>query len=147
LSLADTIKAEEGWRAFVYDDATGQPILKGSTVQGYPTIGYGFCLEAIKGTPLPQEIGERWLELLIAEKREELEKRWLPFSTQPSDVQDALTEMAYQLGVGGVLGFRLMLQALERGDRVTAAVEVLDSEWHKDTPARCERVAAMIRGS
>jgi lysozyme len=54
--------------------------------------------------------------------------------------------MAYQLGVEGVAKFVLMLTALERGDRETAAVNALASEWAKQTPDRAKRVATLIRG-
>ena len=54
--------------------------------------------------------------------------------------------MAYQLGVNGVGNFSKMLNALESGDRETAAIEALDSKWATQTPERAERVANMIGG-
>ena len=35
--LADMLTADEGLRLKVYDDHNGEPIKKGSTVEGYPT--------------------------------------------------------------------------------------------------------------
>jgi len=143
--LAD-LKSEEGWRASVYDDSNGQPITKGTLVKGYPTVGYGFCVDAFKGAPLPQEVADFWLQHLVEKVTAEIESSWQPYVTQHEDVQRALVQMAYQLGVSGLLGFKLMLAALERGDRETAAENALDSTWHTQTPARAERVAALIRG-
>ena len=65
---------------------------------------------------------------------------------EDEDVQRALANMVYQLGVQGVCNFRLMLEALEDGDRVEAADEALDSRWAEQTPKRAWRVANLIRG-
>ena len=42
-------------------------------------------------------------------------------------VQEALLDMAYQLGVDGLLGFHDMLAALERGDYQAAKAAALSS--------------------
>lgn len=39
--LISTLESDESFVPYVYDDATGEPITKGSVVQGFPTIGYG----------------------------------------------------------------------------------------------------------
>lgn len=39
-ALTTQIKADEGLRLAVYDDATGKPIVAGSRVIGNPTIGH-----------------------------------------------------------------------------------------------------------
>lgn len=57
-----------------------------------------------------------------------------------------MANMAYQLGVSGVLRFRKMLEALRAGDREKAAEEALDSAWATQTPERAQRVARLIRG-
>lgn len=136
MSTADNIRAEEGWRAHVYPDSLG-----------FATIGYGFLVDSRKGAGLPKEVAEYWLALNLREIVEALTTRWPPFSAQPVDVQEALKEAAYQLGVDGLLGFRLALAALERGDRAAAADEFVQSGWHEQTKARCERVAGRIRGA
>ena len=53
--------------------------------------------------------------------------------------------MSYQMGVGGLLSFRLTLAALEEGNRQEAYDMALDSLWARQTPARAKRVAAMLR--
>lgn len=136
MTVAERIKAEEGWSAHVYPDSLG-----------YATIGYGFLIDGRRGEGLPLVVAEFWLDYLLTKIRDELATRWPPFSAQPIDVRGALMEMAYQMGVDGVLGFQRMLAALERGDRAMAAADALDSVWHAQTPARCERVAALIRGT
>ena len=39
--LANMLTADEGLRLKVYDDHNGEPIKKGSKVEGYPTVGIG----------------------------------------------------------------------------------------------------------
>ena len=54
-------------------------------------------------------------------------------------------EMAYQMGVEGVLGFQNMIAALERGDWEAVETEALDSRWAKQAPARASDVASRLR--
>ena len=131
---ADLIR-DEGWRPHVYRDTLG-----------WLTIGYGFLVDARRGGGLPQHIADAWLDDLIAQTAHLLRSRWPAFDDQPEDVQRALVNMAYQLGVSGLLNFRRMLAALERNDRAEAARHALDSRWAIQTPNRATRIAALIRG-
>ena len=132
---ADLIR-DEGWRSDVYQDTLG-----------FWTIGYGFLVDARRGGGLPQHIADAWLDDLIAQTAHLLRSRWPAFDDQPEEVQRALTNMAYQLGVSGLLNFRRMLTALEQNDRAEAARQALDSRWAEQTPNRAARVAAMLRGA
>ena len=40
-----------------------------------------------------------------------------------------------------------MWQALRDGDIKEAAAQIIDSQWHKQTPGRCEEVAAEMGSS
>jgi len=145
--LVEDLKSDEGWRPWVYDDETGEPISKGSTVHGYPTIGYGQMVDYSRGGGITKHIGEQML-IEAATLRWNQLVNLLPFvQHQPEEVQRALGNMAYQLGVGGVYGFKKMLQALRDGDRVAAAQHALDSKWaNEQTPKRARRVAGLIGG-
>lgn len=132
--LAD-LQRDEGWRDKPYRDSLG-----------FLTIGYGFLIDERKPVSLPKPVGMFWLEYLA-------EQRWfevidaIPWIVdQPDDVQRAIGNMAYQLGIGGLLEFVKMLEALKNGERERAAVEALDSTWAKQTPRRAKRVAALILG-
>ena len=133
--LVEDLEFEEGWRAQPYQDHLG-----------FWTIGYGFLIDPRKSVALPKVVGQHWLLFEVSRRMDELARRWPPFRDQPEDVRRALGNMAYQMGVAGVLKFRHMLQALEEGDREQAAGEALDSTWAKQTPARANRVADLIRG-
>lgn len=133
--LVEDLKVEEGWRSEPYQDHLG-----------FWTVGFGFLVDVRKPWRLPKQVGEIWLRFEAERRYEGLLDRLPWLMDQPDDVKRALTNMAYQLGVNGVLGFRRMLAALELGDRRGAAEEALDSKWHRQTPERAQRVAALIRG-
>ena len=77
----------------------------------------------------------------------ELRRRWTPYQTLPSAVRGVILEMAYEMGVSGVLGFGDMLAALSAGDYDKGADEALDSKWaRQDSPRRARELAEIIRG-
>ena len=133
--LIEDLKRDEGWVSTAYNDSLG-----------YITIGYGFLIDPKKDGELPKEIAEKWLEYAVKLRWDQLIKK-IPWAEDlPPNVQRALNNMAYQLGVRGVLNFKRMMKALKAGDMWLASVEALDSTWSKQTPKRAKRVAKMMRG-
>lgn len=59
--------------------------------------------------------------------------------------QRALANMAFNLGVPRLSGFRRMTAALQEGRYDDAAREALDSRWAQQVGARSQRIAALIR--
>jgi lysozyme len=59
--------------------------------------------------------------------------------------QEALTEMVFQIGRKGTLGFNKLLEALKRNDYRSAEQEALDSLWAQQTPKRAKEVAQRLR--
>ena len=57
-----------------------------------------------------------------------------------NDVLDILTEMAYQMGLSGLMGFINMHVAIENKDYKEAAKHGLDSKWNRQTPERAKRL-------
>jgi lysozyme len=140
------VKTHEGWRGFVYDDATGHAIRQGSIVKGHPTIGWGFCLSADRGSALPKTIGELWLHDLIAERAVQVRTR-LPWTVQSLNTVrfGVLVEMAYQMGIGGLLEFERFLTFAEDGQYERAAEAMLDSRWAmRQTPKRAHELAQVF---
>jgi lysozyme len=134
--LRKEIKREEGWSGTVYQDSLG-----------FWTIGFGFLVDSRKGDKLPMSVAEAWLDYKIQEKVDALFLA-LPWLTdQPEEVQNALINMAYQLGVEGLLKFKNTLALLKAGDRQGAADNALKSLWARQTPQRAKRVTDMIRGA
>ena len=122
MSLVEDIKQEEGFKGTVY-----------KCTEGFDTIGFGTRL------PLSKEESE-----LILEYRLKIMKSQLTGYLYNLDIKqeawDILFNMAYQLGLRGVLNFKKMVKALEKQDYKTAAKEGLDSLWHKQTPNRAKRL-------
>jgi lysozyme len=53
--------------------------------------------------------------------------------------------MAFQMGVDGLLKFNKTLTLVEQGKYKEAADNMLKSLWAKQTPARAERMAQQMR--
>lgn len=135
------LKRDEGEVLYVYDDATGKPIVKGSTVKGYPTVGIGILLDKDKGGGLRPEESEfifrNRLKLLDAELTARLP--WI--SKLDPARKGVLINMAFQMGVDGLLGFKNTLAMIEAGRYQDAAKAMLQSKWATQTPARAQRLS------
>lgn len=124
------------------------------------TFGIGFCLER---TPIT---GAMWKHLLdhklidvrisragaqyLTKQRLDVLAVAVPrlFSNWHAlnDVRrSVLMSGAYQLGVDGLADFRKMRAAVEAEDWETAAKEMKNSLWFKQTPARVRRAAEAMR--
>lgn len=58
--------------------------------------------------------------------------------------QLVIIEMIFQLGLSGLLEFKKMISAIENKEWEDAANQMLDSDWHKQTPSRCEELANIM---
>ena len=66
----------------------------------------------------------------------------IPWSVHLDEIkQEVLIEMAFQIGIHGLLGFHNMLLCAKNGDDSGVVANMLNSEWHKQTPSRCEELA------
>ena len=59
--------------------------------------------------------------------------------------QCVLLDMAFNLGIQGLLKFKKMLQAVKDGDYQLAALEMFDSRWHIQVGKRADRLEEMMR--
>jgi len=114
---------------------------------GHRTIGYGHNLttrglESIKTCTLEQ--AKAWLEQDIIEAVK-IAKKLFPSFNELSDArQRVLTNMAFCLG-WNLNQFRMLKLAVARRDWVWAAGEILDSAFARQTGARAQRLAQMMR--
>lgn len=131
--LADQLKRHEGWRPYAYQDHLG-----------YWTIGYGRLIDKERGGRITPVEGEMLLMNDINRVVTDLRDRFWWFERLPQRKKQALTNMAFQLGLGGLSGFRRMLKALKEGDWSAARREALDSLWARQTPERAREVAGML---
>ena len=132
--LIEEIKREEGFVPVVYLDGKGKK-----------TIGYGTLLE----DGISEAEAEMLLRHRLALMAEELERSRVGevYANLKADARRALLDMAYNMGVPNLLGFRKMWAALAEGDYAQAAEEALDSVYARELPARAGRVAERMRSA
>jgi lysozyme len=65
----------------------------------------------------------------------------------PEPVQEALTNMAFNLGLPGLLGFSRTLELLRNGQYAEAAEAMLASKWARQVGERARRLAEMVRAA
>lgn len=107
---------------------------------GNQTVGYGFAL----ASGFTAEECLAVLRIRIKNLTESVSYA-IPFFTRLSQArQDVLVEMAYNMGLPNLLGFKMMLLALGNGDYSKAAEEMLDSGWHDQVGVRAERLAQIM---
>ncbi len=87
---------------------------------------------------LENDIKSFWEQLTHAQP-------WI--ESAPEEVQEALLNMAFNLGLGGLLGFKDTLALLQTGDYRQAARAMLESHWARQVGARATRLADMVRGA
>ncbi len=108
---------------------------------GKLTIGVGRNLET-KG--LSEEEALFLLRNDIAEVTERLERLGWFVALDPVR-QKVLIDMAFNLGVAGLLSFKRMIQALNCYDYDTAADEMINSKWYHQVGERSKRLVQMMR--
>jgi len=133
--LTRQLKADEGVKPCVYKDSLG-----------YATIGVGRLVDDRKsGAGLrPIEI-DFLLQNDIDDRIEQLTRRLPWFQNLDDARRGALLNMAFQLGVDGLLGFKNTLKMVEDGRYSEAADNMLLSKWAQQTPARAKRMAEQMR--
>lgn len=135
-----SIAIHEGIENKVYEDSLG-----------HKTVGVGHLI--IENDPeylLP--VGSwvdnsRVIDLFKADCAQAIRgaKAAVPFIDDlPTEVQNILIEMAFQLGSSGLESFRRMILALEAGDYLWAAEEMRDSRWYDQTRSRVEVLSARM---
>lgn len=123
------------------------------------TIGYGYNLnvnplnlsvekiQQLKTHGIGKVEARKYLVLMLEKCERELSGKLAWWSKLNLARQAVLLDMAYNVGIVGLLGFKKMLAALERGDYAKAANEMLESKWAKQVKTRATHlVQIMITG-
>lgn len=135
MNSIDEIKSDEGRRPCVYQDSLG-----------YWTIGDGILVDSrVTGAGLRPEEMDFITANRIKLTADELARRLPWVATLEEPRRAALVDMAYQLGVPGLLGFRTALTYCALGQWERAATAFLTSRWATQTPARAQRLAKQIK--
>jgi lysozyme len=129
--LLNAVKLSEGFRERVYKDTLG-----------IDTIGYGF---AIKDLVLDEDLAEIILRRKLDKLIDNADKKFKFLKDMPTEVQDVIYEMCYQLGITGVSKFKKTLAYLENYEFKMASAEMLDSRWAIQTPNRAKKLSNIVR--
>lgn len=109
--------------------------------EGYSTIGYGRCLDT-KGITLYEA------ELLLNHDIEAVTlslRHQVDFWYQLDYVrQGVLINMAFNIGVAGLLKFKKTLNHVSDGSYELAAIEMLDSKWANQVPKRAKELSEQM---
>jgi lysozyme len=140
--LEAELRRDEGVRYSIYLDSLG-----------VPTVG---CGHNVKVSPLPagwtcpltDSQVDQLLSRDIATTLAKLDKA-LPWWRSLDEVrQRVVANMCFNLGIGGLLGFKNTLAAMQRGSYAIAAAGMLSSKWAGQVGARAKRLAqAMESGT
>lgn len=120
---------------------------------GKVTIGVGHNLEARPVPGIPCEVGhtitpDQARRLLIRDLMDfdRALNDALPWVSSLDDARyGVLLNMAYNLGIQGLRGFRRMLAAVRGGRYDDAASEMLDSVWARQVKGRARELAQQMR--
>ena len=140
------LRRDEGERLTSYIDT-----------EGYWTIGVGilidpkrggdpkpFCVDLRGGRTITQEQSSDLLSKAILDKMRLLDIR-IPWWRDLSEVrQRVVLNMAYNIGVEGLMMFKNTLAALKAGDYKRTASGMLGSKWATQVKARADRLAWMM---
>lgn len=139
--IAKEIRKDEGYRLAIYRDTKGNP-----------TVGIGHLIkpgDPEHGKPVGYEITrERVQELFNQDFRiayDDAQAVVSDFHSLPVEARAVLINMCFQMGRERVLGFELMLEAVQDRDWISAGEEARDSKWWLiDTRERAERMAQRL---
>lgn len=138
-ALDKQLVANEARKTYLYDDATGKRITKGSTVIGHPTWGIGFNCDALDFTDAAIDAQ---FEAVRTRTINEVFNA-LPWTQHlPIGPLRAILDVAYNAGVGGLMGFHKMLAYAQRGLYDEAGDELVNSHLER---GRAERLRVLMR--
>lgn len=129
--LRETITRHEGSRLQMYQDSLG-----------IWTIGVGHNIQE-KG--ISPQVMELMLDEDLEEAISELKRSVSFFSKMPQQVQEALVNLSFNMGIPRLMQFKKTLALLREGDFESAADELLDSRYAEQVGRRALEIADMIR--
>lgn len=146
--LLESVERNEGYRASPYKDTEGLfSVGIGRCLETNPLTGeeWKHLLEAHQLSVSISKAGADWLMLRQIDATELECSRAFDFWPELDEVRrEALVEMAYQMGMERLLGFKKMLAAIRSKNWPVVNAEALDSRWARQTTARAKRTARQL---
>ena len=146
MSLIESIKINEGFRANIYQ-----------CIAGVDTVGYGFNVNYLEQDelalnngvvePMTPEVAHKILELKLKKLKAALIREFSWVEQKPVIVQEALLEMAYQLGIPKMKSFSQTLAYIKEDNYQQAAINLRKSKWAKQTPKRVENLIRSLQNA
>jgi lysozyme len=130
----EQIKRHEGLVLHAYEDSLG-----------YLTIGYGRLIDRAKNGGISEAEAEYLLQNDVSIVLSALHRNITFFDSLCVPRQAVLVNMAFQMGIAGLLKFKKTLTLIEMGDYDGAADGMLKSLWAKQTPNRAAEMAEQMR--
>lgn len=129
--LLNSIKEGEGFRAKVYMDTLGNP-----------TVGYG---QLVRDLVVTEQQASEWLADNVKRIERELEKDPRFQAIEEQARKDVLIEMAYNMGITGLMTFSQTWACIVSKNYEKAALNMLSSLWAKQVKLRAIRLATQMR--
>lgn len=133
-ALRKQLIEHEGLRPSAYQDSLG-----------YWTIGVGRLIDARKGGRITHDEAMFLLDNDIAQCVGQLRGALDWFAREDEIRQRALIDLAFNLGISGLLKFRNTLAAWARKDYAAAARGLEKSLWYRQVGRRGPRIVQMVK--
>lgn len=128
--LCQEVTRDEGRRRSPYYDSVGKL-----------TIGVGWNLT---DNPLPDEVVDLLLKISLARAERDALALFPSLYSLSDARQRVLVNMAFNLGISRLGGFRRLRSAVAEEDFAGAAREMLDSKWARQVGLRAHRLAKLM---
>lgn len=141
MMITEQLKRDEGEVLEVYPDSLG--IRTGGVGRNLEAHGIDWPI----GTPISKAQSDLWLLEDSAKASAEVDEH-LPWAKELDEARHGvLVNMCFNMGIGGLLGFKHMLDDCKAGNYDGAAGHMLQSKWAEQVGARAQRLATqMITG-
>ena len=117
--------------------------------EGIPTVGIGHALlgdeELPVGTTVSMEQVLDWFKEDCEEALSDARALFLNFDSLPDQVKRVLVNMAFNLGRSRLGKFKNLIRAVNEGNWVKAADEMIDSRWYNQVGNRSVELENWMR--
>lgn len=139
------IKRHEGEKFRAYLCTAGHwTIACGYNLDANPLHLSDFEIAEFKKNGITQIISDHLTNLMISQIEIDLSKKLKWFDTLDEPRQTVLVNMAYNMGINGLLAFKNTLLAVEHGDYELAAKNMLESKWATQVHGRATELAKQM---